>query len=294
VDTGNNTATASTIVHAPVLTLAKTATASVNAGEAITYTITYENTGGGAAAQVVISDTLPADVYYSIALDLGTTGPRPDSVSLNPDGTRTLTWNIAGTLAGKSGPQTIVFTARPTLLALGGASYLNQVSLDFRSRGGCKYPTLNDSASTVITVVPPTRDPQGLGFWRTHPELQTAEILARIQATDQRFDGADGTTIDGALSAAEVTAVLVPGGNMDKVLEEELIGTYFNLATRRINAGTRIDSRLAGRLGLATVRDAALYAQATLALPVNSASRARFSDATTVLGEINNNKSEVY
>jgi uncharacterized repeat protein (TIGR01451 family) len=291
-DLSDNAAQASTTVHAPVLTLSKTATASVNAGEAIIYTITYANTGGGAAANVVITDVLPAGVYYSKALDLGA-GPKPDTVTLNADGTRTLVWNV-GTVAASSGPQTIVFTARPTLLALGGTSYSNNVSLSFQNANGCVFDTLEASSSTSITVVPPTRDPQGLGFWRTHPELQTAEILARIQATDQRFDGADGTTIDGALSAAEVTAVLVPGGNMDKVLEEELIGTYFNLAMRRINAGTRIDSRLAGRLGLATVRDAALYSQATLALPVNSANRARFSDATTVLGEINNNKSEVY
>ncbi|HEU5100076.1 MAG TPA: DUF11 domain-containing protein, partial [Roseiflexaceae bacterium] len=289
-DTSNNTATASTIVHAPVLTLAKTATASVNAGEAITYTITYENTGGGAAAQVVISDTLPADVYYSIALDLGTTGPRPDSVRLNADGTRTLTWNIAGTLAGKSGPQTIVFTARPTLLALGGTSYLNQVSLDFQSAGGCKYPTLEASSSTSITVVPPTRDPLTLGFWRTHPELWTAETLARIQATDQQYD-ANG---DGALSVAEATAMLAPGGNQPKVLQVQLLATYFNLATRRINAGTTISSKTADNLGLASVRDGAVFALDTLRLPVNSTNAAQYDDATRVLDEINNNKSEVY
>jgi hypothetical protein len=52
------------------------------------------------------------------------------------------------------------------------------------------------------------------------------------RTTDSRFDGADGTGPDSALSLAEAQAVLVPGGNMDKVLEEQLLGTYFNLATR--------------------------------------------------------------
>jgi hypothetical protein len=44
--------------------------------------------------------------------------------------------------------------------------------------------------TTGITVVPATRNPLSQGFWKTHPELRTAEPLARIQATDQRFDGA--------------------------------------------------------------------------------------------------------
>jgi len=281
-----------TTVHAPVLTVAKTATTSVNAGEAITYTITYENTGSGRATNVTITDKLPAGVYYSKALDLGT-GPQPNIVTANADGTTTLSWS-AGNLDGNSGVQTIQYTARPTLLFLGGESLSNSARLTFTNANGCTYTPVTASASTTITVVPPSRDPQGLGFWRNHPELETAEILARIQATDVRFDGADGTTPNGALSLAEVQAVLIPGGNMDKVLEEQLIGTYFNLATRRINAGTLIDSRTAGRLGLSNVREAALYAIETLELPVISANRARFSDATRVLDEINTNKSEVY
>jgi uncharacterized repeat protein (TIGR01451 family) len=281
-----------TTVHAPVLTVSKTATASVNAGEAITYTITYANTGSGAASNVTITDTLPAGVYYSKALDLGT-GPQPGIVTPNADGTTTLTW-AAGNLAGNSGTQTIQYTARPSLLFLGGESLSNSARLTFTNANGCTYTPVTASASTTVTVVPPSRDPQGLGFWRTHLELETSEILARIQATDIRFDGADGTSPDGMLSLDEVTAVLVPGGNMDKVLEEQLIGIYFNLATRRINAATLIESRTADRLGLNNVRDAALYADGTLELPVNSANRARFSDATRVLDEINSNRSEVY
>jgi uncharacterized repeat protein (TIGR01451 family) len=45
----------------PEMEMSKTATATVNAGEAITYTITYENVGDGDAANVVITDTLPED-----------------------------------------------------------------------------------------------------------------------------------------------------------------------------------------------------------------------------------------
>lgn len=287
-DLSDNTAQVSTTVQRPILTLSKTATAAANAGEAITYTIIYENTGSGAAANVVITDILPAGVYYSTALDLGA-GPKPTSVTLNADGTRTLTWNI-GVVSAGSGPQTIDYTARSTLLALEGTSYSNGVSLSFQNGNGCSYDTLTASASTGITVVPPTRDPLTLGFWRNHPEQWTAEILARIQATDQRYD----TNADGALSAAEVQAMLAPGGNQPKVLKMQLLATYFDLATRRINAGTLISSPTAANLGLTNVRDTALFAIDTLLLPVGPTTKAKYDNATGLLDEINNNKSEVY
>jgi uncharacterized repeat protein (TIGR01451 family) len=293
VDTSNNSASASATVRAPILTLAKTATASVNAGEAITYRLTYGNIGGGAAASVTITDTLPADVYYSVALDSGA-GPQPSTVVLNADGSRTLTWNV-GALAGNSGAQTIQFTARPTLLALGGTAFVNRARLTYSDANNCTYPPVEaDNTTTTITVVAASRDPKTLGFWRNHPELWTAEIRARIQATDQRYDGVDGSARDGGLSATETAAMYAAGGNEPKVLEMQLLSVYFNLATRRINAGTAISSRTAAQLGLRTVRDAALYAIATLALPVNAANSARYSDANKVLDEINNNRSEVY
>ena len=277
-----------TTVHTPVLTLSKTATASVNAGEAILYTITYENVGSGGATNVVITDNLPAGVYYSQALDLGA-GPQPNTVTLNGDGTRTLTWQVAN-LAGNSGPQTIQYSARPSLLFLGGESLSNSARLTFQNGNGCTYDALTASAATTITIVAPTRDPKTLGFWRNHPELWTAEILARIQATDQRYD----TNGDGALSAAEAAAVLVPAGNQPKVLKMQLIATFFNLATRRINAATPIQSKTASLLGLHNVAEAAVYAMDTLALPANAANSARYDDATKVLDEINSNKSEIY
>jgi len=284
----NNTASASTTVQAPLLTLSKMATASVNAGEAITYTITYQNTGTGGAANIVITDTLPASVYYSTALDTGG-GPKPTTVTVNGDGTRTLVWNV-GALASNSGNQTIEFTARPTLLAVSGTSFTNNVTLSFKNEKGCTYDALNASATTSISAVAATLDPQGLGWWRTHPELATAEILARIQATDQRYDGLVGSP-DGALSAAEANTALAPGGNMQYILREQLIALYFNLATRRVNADTPIASKLATQLGLTMVRDAAIYAIETLKLPVVSDNRARYSKATDAVEEINLDKS---
>jgi uncharacterized repeat protein (TIGR01451 family) len=133
----DNTAKATTTIQAPKLTVALTASATVNAGEVITYTIVYGNTGTGGASKVTATVTLSAGVYYSQALDLGT-GPRPDTVTLDSNGTRTLVWNI-GTL-GAGGTGTITFTTRPTLLALAGTVYTNNVSLGFsNASGACTF-----------------------------------------------------------------------------------------------------------------------------------------------------------
>jgi uncharacterized repeat protein (TIGR01451 family) len=288
----NNTASASSTVRRPVLQLAKTATATVNAAEAATYRITVSNTGSGAAAGVVVKDTLPAGLYYSTALDLGA-GPRPASVTVNADGSRILTWSL-GTVAGGSGPTTIEYTTRTSLLALGGTAYTNTASVEFQSTGGCTYPPVAASAATTVTVTPPSADPAGLGFWANHPETWTPETRARIQATDQRFDGADGSTPDGQLAPAEVAATYAVDRGQPANLRMQLLATYFNLATRRINAGTAVESRTAAGLGLPTVGAAAIYATDTLPLPSGPSTSDRYSDATRVLDEINNNRSERY
>ena len=287
-NTADNSASASTTVRAPVMTLSQTATATVNAGEAITYTLAWANTGGATAKGVTVTDTVPADVYYSLALDLGA-GPRPASVTVNADGTRTLTWNLGDVTAGTSG--TIRFTARPTLLALEGTAYTNQASLTFTDRNGCTYPPVTASGQTRITVVKPTGDPLSQGYWAQHPEQWTAEIQARIQATDQRFDADNG----GSLSGAESTATFAASGNQPVPLRQQLLGTYYNLATRRVNAGTAISSRTATQAAVSTVRGAVIYATDTLKLsPTTAANKTRYSTATTLLEEINLKKSPVF
>jgi len=291
-DETNNADEASTTIHIPVLTLTKTASLSVNAGEAITYTITYENTGSAGAENVVITDTLPANVYYSIALDSGA-GPKPATITTNANGTTTLRWTFS-TLAASSGPQTITFTARPGLLFLGGEAITNSAVLDFSDTNGNDYPLLTASAATTMTILAPNRTPRTLGFYRNHPEVWSGEILAMIQATDSRFDGADGSIPDGILSAKEVAKVFAPAGNMPQILKAQLLATYFNLAARQINAGTAISSMTSKRLGLTTVRSAVIYAADTLKLLLTKKTQPRYSDATVVLDETNNGKSEKY
>ncbi len=282
-------------VHAPVLALEKSATASVNAGEAIAYRIQYQNNGGGTALNVVVTDTVPKDVYYSLPLDQGA-GPKPVSVTLNGDGTRTLVWNV-GSLSPHSEPGVIQFTARPTLLALDGTTFANNVKLGFQTGASCPSESLTASAATKITVVKlrEEHEPHIYLHWKSDAHEEPAETLARIQATDQRFDGRAGAAADGALSQPEVKASFAFGNifvylfhkNRPKHLEHDLLALYFNLATRRLNADSKIEHEHDTPPGLANVRDAALKAEATLLIPYSEATEEKYHSAKEVLEEIN-------
>lgn len=286
----NNTAAASTKVHAPKLQVTKAANGTGLAGEATTYKVVITNIGTASANKVTVKDVLPADVYYSKALDLGG-GPKPNHVVYEADGTTALTWQLDSLPA--SGSVTLEYTARTSLLFLGGETVANAVEVTFQNVNGCTYKPVNAIAETTIKVAPPTRDPLSLGYWRNHSELWDAETLARIQATDQRFD----TNKDGLLSFAETEAALAPGGNStDATLLKQLIAAYFNLATRKINAATELNQKdkLVSQFGLKNVRDAIIYAKETLTLPATKNNNGRYGDTTTLLEQIDNNKLEVY
>ncbi|NUW39082.1 CARDB domain-containing protein [Nonomuraea rhodomycinica] len=285
--TDNNTATATTKVHAPRLTLDKRATATVDAGEAITVDLKVADVGSAKATGVALTDTLPKDVYYSQALDQGT-GPRPTGVTRNADGTTTLTWSLGELAAGAT--RSVQFTARPGLLFSAGDKLADQASVTYGNVNGCAYEPVTATATTTITEVTPTRDPRSHGYWKTHPDERTAELLARVQATYQQFDSSG----DGALDNAEAGAVLSAGGPQPGPARFQLLATLLDLAARQVNASTRIDSELTRRLGTRTVGEAVRYGFATLALPVDSSTAQRYSDATALLDEIVTDKSEVY
>ncbi|TMR11253.1 DUF11 domain-containing protein [Nonomuraea turkmeniaca] len=290
-NTTNNTATATTTVHAPKLTLSKTAPPTVNAGEAMTIDLKATNVGSGTATDVTLTDTLPAGVYYSQALDQGA-GPKPSSVTANADGTTTLTWSL-GSIAGGASSD-IQFTARPGLLFVAGNEIPDSATATYQNPNGCAYEPVTATDSTSITEVAPTRNPWPQLSWQLHPDRQTAELLARIQATDTRFDGADGSAPDGVLTRAEVKAVFALSISQSDLLRAQLLTTYLNLADRRINAATKIVSLVAAALELRSVGQAARHAQATLLLPDTLANLLRYTKATTVLTEINLNLSERY
>ncbi len=68
----DNTTTADTVAHIPVMTVTAAATSAVNAGEEITCTVTHRNNGSGRRRHGARAEAhLPANVYYSNALDTG-------------------------------------------------------------------------------------------------------------------------------------------------------------------------------------------------------------------------------
>ncbi|WP_433428819.1 DUF7507 domain-containing protein [Nonomuraea sp. CA-141351] len=284
---GDDTATAKTTAHVPVLTLTKTATPSAHAGDPLTYTLTYRNTGSAPATGVVVTDTLPGDVYYSQALDQGT-GPKPAEVVKGGDGTTTLRWK-PGTVA-PGATATISYTARTSLLTTGGTVVATRATLEYGGAGDCEYPGVTATAGSTVTEQPPGRDPRAQLAWALHQSDWTPDLLARVQATDQRYDGADGSTPDGALSKAEVGAAFTLPLLQPRLLRAELLTTYLNLSDRRINAATRIVSVPAGLLDLTTTGQAARYAQSAL----QAADALRETKVTVVLNEINLNLSERY
>lgn len=279
---GDDTATAKTTAHVPVLTLTRTATPGAHAGDPVTHTLTYRNTGSAPATDVVVTDTLPREVYYSGALDQGA-GPRPAEVVKDGDGRTTLRWKPGTVAPGASA--TVTYTARTSLLTTGGTVVTTRATLRYGGAGGCAYPDVTATADSTVTERPPGRDPRAKLVWQLRESDWTPDLLARTQATDQRYDGADGSAPDGALSKAEVrAALLLP------LLRGELLATYLNLADRRINAATRIVSAPAALLDLTSVGQAAGYAQSAL----QDGDLLRQTKATVVLNEINLNLSERY
>jgi uncharacterized repeat protein (TIGR01451 family) len=131
---------ADVVVTAPVMTMSKTSDLTeADPGDTIVYTIEYENSGTGDAADVVIIDTLPADVTYVSA------SPAPDTIVGN-----VLTWNVGDVAAETLWEITITVTVNPgtadeTIL-------LNEITLDYSDNNGNFIEQLDDSAQTTVTA----------------------------------------------------------------------------------------------------------------------------------------------
>jgi hypothetical protein len=119
---------------------------------------------------VVINDTLPGGVYYSIALDSGS-GPEPGSVVANADGTTTLQWTI-GALLANTAPRNITYTARPGLLFLEGEEVANSAVLEFTDKNGCDFPAVNATAHPSLSRAAITKH-RSRGYYKNHPGTWT-------------------------------------------------------------------------------------------------------------------------
>ncbi|RMF03858.1 MAG: DUF11 domain-containing protein, partial [Chloroflexi bacterium] len=113
---------ASTVTSAPRLQISKQAAPNpAQAGQTLTYTIHFTNTGTAVATGLRITDTLPASVTYN-----STSGPAPDSTTGGQ-----LVWqsNLPASLSPLDGVQAITVTVTVTQPVVNGAQMMNQVDI---------------------------------------------------------------------------------------------------------------------------------------------------------------------
>lgn len=152
------------------LNISKSGPASAAVGDEITYTITYGNSGGTAAANVVLRDPLPTGTTFVSATGGGTLAG--DDV----------TWNVGALNAGVTG-QTVQFTVR-----IGASGSIINQSYTIAADGVAAVT----GASVETTVAGPT------SFTVTFATDGTA---------DAAISGAASQTVASGGSASAVTAV---------------------------------------------------------------------------------------
>jgi uncharacterized repeat protein (TIGR01451 family) len=105
------TTTETTTVTAPVLTVTKSDSADpVMPGDALTYTVTVTNTGTGAAANVVLTETYPAEFTFGSATPAPTTGDNVFALGALAGGASTVV-TINGTVDGSTPDATVLSNA---------------------------------------------------------------------------------------------------------------------------------------------------------------------------------------
>ncbi len=138
---GTGSSSASFTYERPVITVAKTVSpANAVAGQQVTYTIYFNNTGSAPAANVSIVDTMPS-------------GLANISYSTQPTAASGLTtyWNFT-TVAPGSHSITITAQVSPTV---NGTQLVNSVSLSYTSVPGYQLP---GSSSSAIVAIPELSD----------------------------------------------------------------------------------------------------------------------------------------
>jgi uncharacterized repeat protein (TIGR01451 family) len=110
---------------------------TARAGDAITYTLTYTNTGQATAHNIVITDTLPTALMSPTVVFAGPTiTPREDS---------SFVWDVDDLTPGEGGVITISVTVAPTF----GGMLTNTATI---ATSAVESIVDNNTASTVITV----------------------------------------------------------------------------------------------------------------------------------------------
>jgi uncharacterized repeat protein (TIGR01451 family) len=132
---------ANTTVSRPTINIVKTANpSSAKAGDLVTFTIYYNNTGSAPAGTVSINDSLPVGMDYQSAT------PAPTWTN-----GRTFYWNFTNVAPG---PHSLTLTARVNA-SFSGTQLVNWAFLNYTTAGGY---ALNGGRSSVIVAIPELSD----------------------------------------------------------------------------------------------------------------------------------------
>lgn len=165
----NNTATDSTpIIAVPDLVVTKSANVgSILAGQLITYTVNYSNTGARAATNVRLTETLPAHTGYI-------------GYGWSWVGGSTYVQNVGTVAAGSSGSRQFVVQVDPVLP--GGVNYiLNTVAI---GDDGTNGPDANNSNNAAWAITPINALPVPVAFKRAIDAnggtLQAGDVITYV------------------------------------------------------------------------------------------------------------------
>ncbi len=170
------------------LVIAKTAPASVIATSNLTYSIFVTNFGPSFASSVVVTDTLPATVFFVSATAGG----------VNSSGL--VTWSL-GTLAANQATNFTVLVTAPTSGTLTNVANVSSPTLDTN--------ILNNTTPPVITTVTPQSDLQ-IGKTGAASVLAVSNLTYTISVTNFGPSSASSVTVTDALPSG-VTFVNASG-----------------------------------------------------------------------------------
>lgn len=126
----------------PLITVSKVADRTlVSPGDVVTYTIYYNNTGSGTAANAWINDTLPAGMNYISAV------PVPGTIS-----GQTQYWAFPGVVSGN---YSITLVANVSSSVTPGTILTNTVICNYTNASSQSMPGSSDSVSITVTLASP-------------------------------------------------------------------------------------------------------------------------------------------
>jgi len=132
-------------IGAPNLTLAKTVSTptgkpTANAGETISYTLSYANTGNASATNMTLTDVLPVGISYLL-------GSASGSSSFNT-ATNTLSWTLGALNVGATAQ--VTFQATVNAGIMGGTSIANTAAIACIEDA---TPVVSNAATFTVTAV---------------------------------------------------------------------------------------------------------------------------------------------